>query len=158
MIDPASAGQRIDDRYMDGKKGIRKRWKEEAMEWTFRQGTPIYAQIIEQMHMSIANGTFKPGQRLASVRDIATEAEVNPNTMQRALSSLEQEGLLHTERTSGRFITEEESKLDDLRKSLGNRFIDELFSNLEKLGMKKEEIIEAVEKYAADNRKGAEVK
>ena len=78
------------------------------MEWIFEQGRPIYTQIVEQIRINIANGTYEPGQQLPSVRDLAMEAAVNPNTMQRAFSELERDGLIYTVRTSGRFVTEEE--------------------------------------------------
>lgn len=121
------------------------------MEWNFKDGIPIYSQIIEQMKIRIASGAYRPGEKLPSVRDLAVDAGVNPNTMQKSLQELEREGLLHSERTKGRFVTEEEKTLDDLKKSLGQAFIEELFSNLEGLGMTTDEIIEAVRTYGEES-------
>lgn len=122
------------------------------MEWTFKEGLPIYTQIIEQMKMRIASGAYRPGAKLPSVRELAVEAGVNPNTMQRAFAELEREGLLYAVRTSGRFITEEDSVLSNLQKSLGRNFIVDLFNNLDKLGMSKEEIVSAVEQWAKEGK------
>lgn len=122
------------------------------MEWTFKEGLPIYTQIIEQMKMRIASGAYRPGAKLPSVRELAVEAGVNPNTMQRAFAELEREGLLYAVRTSGRFITEEDSVLSNLQKSLGRNFIADLFNNLDKLGMSKEEIVSAVEQWAKEGK------
>jgi DNA-binding transcriptional regulator YhcF (GntR family) len=120
------------------------------MEWIFEQGRPIYTQIVEQIRINIANGTYEPGQQLPSVRDLAMEAAVNPNTMQRAFSELERDGLIYTVRTSGRFVTEEEGKLDILQKKLGQEFIEDLFEKLQKLGMSKKEIMDAIEEWAKE--------
>lgn len=117
------------------------------MEWTFKPGLPIYTQIIDQIKMGVASGAFKSGQKLPSVREMALEAQVNPNTMQRALAELERDGIVYAERTSGRFVTKEEGKLNDLQKSLSLQFVGEFFRNLEKLGMSKEEIVKEVTDY-----------
>ncbi|MGI6721314.1 MAG: GntR family transcriptional regulator [Anaerovoracaceae bacterium] len=121
------------------------------MEWNFREGIPIYSQIVEQVKIQIASGAYRPGDKLPSVRDLAVDAGVNPNTMQKALAQLEQEGLLHAVRTSGRFITEEESTLKDLKQDLGRKYIKALFESLSRLGMSKEEIIEAIANYKEES-------
>jgi DNA-binding transcriptional regulator YhcF (GntR family) len=74
------------------------------------------------------------------VRDLALDAGVNPNTMQRALAELERIGLVHSERTSGRFVTDDESILGELHKKLAGRYFDELEEKLIKLGMNEEEL------------------
>jgi len=122
------------------------------MEWNFKDGQPIYSQIIDQMSLKIVSGAFNPGDKLPSVRDLAADAGVNPNTMQRALAELERMGLLFTERTSGRFITKEERVLENIQKELGRKYIIELFENLEKLGMTKEEIVQAVTEWAREEK------
>ena len=78
------------------------------MPWKLDSNLPIYTQIIEHIQLDIISGLYQPGDRLPSVRDLAAEASVNPNTMQKALSELERSGLLHSQRTSGRFITEDD--------------------------------------------------
>ena len=79
------------------------------MKWSFANDLPIYTQLIDQIKVGIVTGAFPPGERLPSVRDLATEAGVNPNTMQRALSQLESEGLVYSQRTAGRFVTEDDA-------------------------------------------------
>lgn len=123
------------------------------MDWQFKPGQPIYTQIVEQMKLGIARGVFRPGERIPTVRELALEAAVNPNTMQRALAELEREGLFYTERTSGRFVTEEGEALNRMRKELVEDFIGELFANLEKMGMSREEIAKAVAAWAEEAEK-----
>ncbi|MBR2258840.1 MAG: GntR family transcriptional regulator [Blautia sp.] len=122
------------------------------MEWVFKNGIPIYQQIVETIKLGIARGEYAPGSKLASVRELALEAGVNPNTMQRALSELERDGLLHTERTQGRYVTEEETLLTALRHSLGETYIEEMFRGLGSLGLTREEILEAVKEYGSSHR------
>ena len=76
------------------------------MKWQFSNSAPIYAQLIEQIKMAIVSGEFPAGERLPSVRELAAETGVNPNTMQRAMTELERDGLVYSQRTAGRFVTE----------------------------------------------------
>ena len=117
------------------------------MEWNFKNGLPIYSQIIDELTMRISSGAYKPGEKLPSVRDLAMDAGVNPNTMQRALSELERRGLVYTERTSGRFVTKEEEVLKGLREDLAVRCIMELDEKLEKIGMTHDELVDTVSKW-----------
>lgn len=82
------------------------------MKFDFNNNIPIYIQIVEQIKTDIVAGKFKPGERLPSVRDFATESKVNPNTMQKALVELEESGLVFTERTNGKFITHDTSLIN----------------------------------------------
>ena len=123
------------------------------MEWNFRNGIPIYTQIIDEMTMRIASGAYKPGDKVPAVRELAMDAGVNPNTMQRALAELERRGLVYSERTSGRFITNEESVLKDLRTDLARHYFDELTEKLGKIGMDNEDIRSAVVSWLDDLRK-----
>ncbi|MBQ7371245.1 MAG: GntR family transcriptional regulator [Blautia sp.] len=117
------------------------------MTWTFKEGAPIYQQIVQTMKIRIANGTYPPGSKIPAVRDLAVEAGVNPNTMQRALAELERENLVKSERTSGRFVTQDENELRILREALGHDFIREMFANMTQLGMTPEEVVQAVTKW-----------
>lgn len=81
----------------------------------FDASLPIYAQLVERLKAKILAGTYPPGGHLDSVRDLAAAAGVNPNTMQRALAQLETEGLVRTERTAGRFVTEDTALIEQLR-------------------------------------------
>lgn len=121
------------------------------MEWHFKEGQPIYTQIVDQMSRFIASGSVEPGGRLPSVRDLAAEAGVNPNTMQRALAELERSGLLHSARTNGRFVTDDKDVLKKLRSDLSMDYIEELFEKLEKLGLTADEIVWAVGDYAENH-------
>ena len=112
------------------------------MEWKFVDGIPIYSQIVNELTVRIARHDYSPGQKLPSVRDIA--ACVNPNTVQRALAELERNGLVRTERTNGRFVTEDERVLKEIYKSLSSAYVDELVEKLRNIGMSDMEIIEAV--------------
>ena len=123
------------------------------MKWEFKSGVPIYLQIITTLKMKIAGGDLPPGSQVKPVRELAMEAGVNPNTMQRARTQLEQEGLMYTLRTSGRFVTEDTEVLKKMRETLSEEHIKEMFEALGKLGMSGEEIVDAVASYEKKERK-----
>ena len=110
------------------------------MPWNLDSDRPIFLQIVEHLQYEIVSGYYGPGQRLPSVRDLAAEASVNPNTMQRALSELERDGYMHSERTSGRFITEDKGKIGELKKQLATAQIEVFLQAMKKLGLSNEEI------------------
>ena len=116
------------------------------MEWTFRSDQPIYAQLSRQLSAAIVTGFYKPGERLPSVRDIALEAGVNPNTVQRALAELERDGLVFSQRTSGRFVTEDPEKIRGLREAMAKEVIDEFLKAMLKLGISRSETVALLEK------------
>ena len=120
------------------------------MDWNFKNGIPIYSQIVDEMTMRIASGIYEPGEKLPSVRDLAMDAGVNPNTMQRALAELERRGLVYSERTSGRFVTKEEAVLKSLHEELAKKYFQELAEKLRKIGMSGVEIHEAVRRWIED--------
>ncbi len=117
------------------------------MPWNFDASTPIYLQIMEQIKFRIAVGDYKAGDKLDSVRDLASEAEVNPNTMQKALSELEREGLLFTQRTAGRFITENAETITELRRSLADEQLDLFLKKMYNLGYNNKEVVKLLEDY-----------
>lgn len=94
------------------------------MPWNLNGDTPIYSQIIEHIKLRIAIGELKAGDKLLPVRELAAEAAVNPNTMQKALAELERQGFVYSQRTSGRFITEEIDKIKTLRETLAGEQIE----------------------------------
>ena len=104
------------------------------MNWQFSNDAPIYAQLIGQIRAGIVSGAFSPGERLPSVRDLAMEAGVNPNTMQRALAQLEAEGLVRTERTTGRFVTEDTALLENLRDEMARAVTAEYLEKMRGIG------------------------
>ena len=121
------------------------------MEWNFNDNTPIYLQIVNTLKRNIASGAYPPGSRLPSVRDLALEAGVNPNTMQRALSELERSGLVNSQRTAGRFITEDAGALLDLRKSMSEEIVSDFIARLRGLGMSDEQILDTVRDKISPN-------
>ena len=111
------------------------------MAWNLTSDRPVFIQIIEKLKLDIITGVYKPGDKLPSVRDLAGEAAVNPNTMQRAFSELERDGLVYTMRTSGRFITEDITMIQGLKEQMAINAIAEFLSNMERLGFNKEDAI-----------------
>ena len=116
------------------------------MAWTLDDSRPIYLQIEDLIKTNIIACVYQPGQKLPSVRDLAAEAAVNPNTMQKALTELERSGLVYTQRTSGRFITEDVSKMTELKEQLAREQIQLFLKNMEQLGLTKEDIRRLLEK------------
>lgn len=124
------------------------------MKWRFESGIPIYLQILERLRTDIASGTYPPGAKLPPVRELALEAGVNPNTMQRAFAELERDGIVYTQRTSGRFVTEDEEALRQLRRALSEGVVDEMCTRLARLGMEKDEIVTAVKEWKPEDGEG----
>lgn len=104
------------------------------MTWNLKSDRPIYTQLLEYIQLAIIAGIYKPGEKLPSVRDMAEIAAVNPNTMQKALTELEKRGLVYSQRTSGRFITEDESMIQDLKKTIAKEEIREFLKKMNQLG------------------------
>ena len=123
------------------------------MAWEFKDDRPIYTQLLEQIQRMIISGKYKPGDRLPTVRDLASEAAVNPNTVQRALTELERIGLVYSQRTSGRMITDDESKIAEIKEKMAEDLIKKFCSNMKELGYSKKEIIELLEKIGFKNIK-----
>ncbi|WKY46320.1 GntR family transcriptional regulator [Eubacteriaceae bacterium ES3] len=115
------------------------------MKWNIDSDRPIYKQLIEQIEFRIVSGLYKPGDKLLSVRELAMEAGVNPNTMQKALAELERAGLVYSKRTSGRFITEEVEVIEEIKISMAKEEIERFFSKMKLLGYAKEEIISLID-------------
>jgi GntR family transcriptional regulator len=110
------------------------------MEWHIDASAPVYAQLIAQIKLGIVSGEYAAGSRLPSVRDMALEAGVNPNTMQRALSELERSGLVYAQRTAGRFVTEDLALIEDAKRSLAEQNIRRFLDAMSRLGYMREEI------------------
>jgi len=110
----------------------------------FDNNKPIYIQLIEYLKFKIISGELQIGSRLESVRTMAEEAEVNPNTMQRALSELEREGLVYSQRTKGRFVTEDKTKIDEMKKNIAKIEIKKLKEILNRLGYNEDQMLEII--------------
>ena len=115
------------------------------MKWSFANDLPIYTQLIDQIKVGIVTGAFPPGERLPSVRDLATEAGVNPNTMQRALAQLENEGLVYSQRTAGRFVTEDEARIGETKRDLAQRHVAVFMEAMRSLAISREETLSLLE-------------
>lgn len=111
------------------------------MEWRFNNDMPIYTQLVTQIKFRIISGELAPGARLSAVRDLASEAGVNPNTMQRAMQELEREGLVYSQRSSGRFVTEDTAMIEKAKRVLAGQHIGEFIRSMQGLGYSREEII-----------------
>ncbi len=96
------------------------------------------------IRMCIISGIYQPGSRLPSVRELANEASVNPNTMQKALAELERTGLIYAVRTSGRFVTEDEEKIASARRSLAEGEVEKFLRKMKDLGIGRDEVIELI--------------
>jgi DNA-binding transcriptional regulator YhcF (GntR family) len=114
------------------------------MKWNIDSERPVYIQLVEQIQAGIISGFFKPGDKLPSVRDFAANAGVNPNTMQRALTELERNGLLYTNRTSGRYITSDLKMIKELKRQSAKDITVGFLEKMKQLGFKEEESLEIV--------------
>lgn len=104
------------------------------MPWEFSNERPIYLQLMEHIRQKIISGTYKPGDKLPAVRELAAEAAVNPNTMQKALSELEKEGLIYANRTTGRFITDDAHLIEDIKFRAAREHMHEYLKKMKNLG------------------------
>lgn len=115
------------------------------MAWELKTDRPIYIQLQDYIKLGIISGKYLPGDKLPSVRDLAEEAAVNPNTMQKALAELERLGMVYTQRTSGRFITEDAEMIEQLKQNVAKEKITEFFDTMNKLGFSVQETIKMIE-------------
>ena len=114
------------------------------MAWELDSKRSIYGQLVDVIIRRIVTGVYPAGSKLDSVRDLAAEAGVNPNTMQRALVELERTGIIYTQRTSGKYVTEDQKMIEDLRVKMGADAVESLIKEMSELGFDKEDILEMV--------------
>lgn len=124
------------------------------MNWNITAGRPVYVQLIEQLELAIVTGDYPLGSRIPPVRELAAEAGVNPNTMQRALQELETRGLLQTMRTSGRIVSADEQTLHDLRQKRAEICLSEFLLQMQKLGYSRQETLDLLQQadFPSENR------
>ncbi|MPM20308.1 hypothetical protein SDC9_66737 [bioreactor metagenome] len=122
------------------------------MAWQFTSSRPIYQQIVDEIELRILNGTYEMGMRLPSVRDLAMLAAVNPNTMQRALSELEEMGLVSTQRNAGRTVTTDEEAVKRARSAKADLLAGTFLLQMKSLGLTKEEALKRLEQ--GDSKEG----
>lgn len=111
------------------------------MEYVFNNNTPIYSQISQILKIKIISGEYPPGERLPSVRDLALALKANPNTVQRALGELETDGLIYTERTNGKFVTEDDGLISKYKAEYANSLTRKYFESMQKIGFGKADVI-----------------
>ena len=115
------------------------------MQWKLSDDRPIYVQLMETITAAIASGTLAAGSRLPSVREMAAQAGVNPNTMQRALAELERDGLLYSQRTAGRFVTDQSDRITQKRKELAMQRIRIFLSSMKEMGYTSEQTLNLIQ-------------
>ena len=117
------------------------------MEWQFRNDSPIYTQLTQRLTQAIVAGEFRPGERLPSVRELAVEAGVNPNTVQRAFSELEREGLIYTQRATGKYVTENEADIKSARQALARTQVADFLRAMQSLGFSVGDVIVLLQSF-----------
>lgn len=125
------------------------------MPWDLDSDRPIFQQIMDKVQTDILSGHYAPGDKLPSVRDLAMMAAVNPNTMQKALTELERIGLVYTQRTSGRFITEDVGMIELLKERKAKELIDTYLEGMQRIGYNRQTAAEALTKKTADGHVNA---
>ena len=121
------------------------------MEWQIDNNKPVYIQLVEQLKMKIISGEIELDSKLDSVRTLAAEAMVNPNTMQKALAELEREGFVYSKRTSGRFVTDNRELIEKERKNLVKENVKKTLDTLINLGYTNDEILSLVEEILRED-------
>lgn len=111
------------------------------MKYKFNNSIPIYIQIVDIIKSKIISGEYKTGSQLDSIRNLALEFEINPNTIQRAFLELENSNLVYSQRTKGRFVTEDEDLIKELKKSRATEIIESFIKSMKDLGFSNEEIL-----------------
>ncbi len=114
------------------------------MAWSFSGHTPVYLQIAQRIRAEIIRGTYPPKSQIPSVRQLALTAAVNPNTVQHALTALETEGIIYSEGTAGRFVTDNTELIDAARHEAAHQLVDEFVSRAAQLSISKDELIDMI--------------
>ena len=120
------------------------------MKFEFDNNVPIYIQLVDQLKIYIISGKIKCGERLPSVRDLALQIKVNPNTMQKALAELEELKLIYTERTNGKFITDNQKLIDKYKKEYADELSNKYFFSMKNIGFDENDTIEYLKKLGGD--------
>lgn len=112
------------------------------MDYIFDNDRPIYVQLVEKLRLEIISNKLKPGERIPSVRELALATRVNPNTMQKALAELENEGLIYTERTNGKFVTTKKELIEKIKKELAEEKVNNYLQDMKNIGISYKEAVE----------------
>lgn len=122
------------------------------MDWELKSDRPIYTQLLEELKRRIVSGYYRPGEKLLPVRELAQEAKVNPNTMQKALSELERQGLVFAVRTTGRYITEDATLIEDTKTEFAAFHVKTYYNEMKALGYQREEMVQFISDYKEEGR------
>ena len=114
------------------------------MAWSFKPGIPVYIQVADILCYNIVSGKYPPGTQIPTVRQIAVEAAINPNTVQHAFSELENRGIIETRGTIGRFVTENTALIEESRRKHAKSVVVNFLRTIEHIGYNKEEIIQLI--------------
>lgn len=120
------------------------------MEFTFDNERPIYIQLVEHFKIYIISGKISPGERLPSIRDMAINLKINPNTLQRGLVELENEGLIYTERTNGKYVTNDIKLINTYKKDYAKDKVIKYFDDMKELGFNKEEALSYIKEIGGE--------
>ena len=120
------------------------------MDYIFDNERPIYVQLVEKLRIEIISGKLKNGERIPSVRELALTTRVNPNTMQKALAELENEGLIYTERTNGKFVTDNKELIDKIKKQLAEEKVNNYINDMKNIGITYKEAIIYLQELGGD--------
>lgn len=121
------------------------------MEYVFDNERPIYIQLVEMIRIDIVSGKFKKGQKLPSVRELALMMKVNPNTMQKALVELEDEKLIYTERTNGKYVTADEKLIEKIKKQLAQEKVNNYLNSMKNIGISYELAVKYLQELGGQN-------
>ena len=121
------------------------------MEYVFDNERPIYIQLVEMIRTDIVSGKFQKGQKLPSVRELALTMKVNPNTMQKALAELEAEKLIYTERTNGKYVTEDEKRIEKIKKQLAQEKVNNYLNSMKNIGISYELAVKYLQELGGKN-------
>ena len=125
--------------------------EEDKVEFNFDNERPIYIQLVELIRVEIVSGKFKKGERIPSVRELALMMKVNPNTMQKALNELENQKLIYTERTNGKFVTEDEKLIENVKKELAKEKVNNYLDSMNSIGISFEESLKYLQELGGRN-------
>ncbi len=123
------------------------------MPWEFQDHLPIYAQLMDTLKRRIVTGRYLPGEKLPSVRELAAEAGINPNTVQRAYQELEREGLIYTQRATGKYVTEQKNDLHQARDELARQQMQDFLLSMQSLGYSVGDVIVLLQSFQ-ENEEG----
>ncbi len=115
--------------------------------WNFSNDRPVYLQIIDEIKLRIVSGRYQPGERIPSVRDLAEEARVNPNTMQKALAEIERDGYIISLRTSGKYVTDNDELIKNLKNTRAEAVVENFVLEIRKMGIPISDAISLLQNY-----------